>query len=70
MDTRLDDLAKKHTGADTFEALLAREEAPWLPSSRNAARRDEGARGLRELADAYDRAQAERGSPLRADRGW
>lgn len=70
MDTRLDELARKHAGADTFEALLARAEPPSLPSSRNAARRDEAARGLRDLADAYDKAQAERGSPLRADRGW
>lgn len=66
----LDALALRLTGAPTFEELLARDCAPELPCSRNAARRVPAARDRVTLADAYDLEQARRGVHLRADRGW
>lgn len=63
----LDTLTQELTGYDTFGALVAdrgREGSTYRPTLRA----DIDPR-YTILADAYDAAQAQRGSPLRAFRG-
>ncbi len=57
------------SGPFAFAELLARPDEPFLPVSRSAAKRPGRSQDARELADAYDNAQTQRGSPLRANRG-
>ncbi len=68
--SRLDELARRHTGFPTFAELLVGREGylPVLLTSRNAARRSPTAAELRELAVAYDEAMAVAGDWRRAIR--